>query len=145
MYTGCGGFIVQFGFARPFRVSRGFLLDRDQAVLEPGLDDRVQVGGRGGQDAARAVERVTAGEQVLELQLLADVGQPAAKERSREPLLLQLLPQRVVAVVGQEALLAAGEEGVDRAEAEPVGVDPVAAGRRPDIAPARWTRRPWSA
>ena len=70
----------------------------------------------------------------MSLQLLADVGQPSAKQRSREPLLLQLLPQRVVAVVGQEALLAAGEEGVDRPEPEPVSVDPVAAERWPHIA-----------
>jgi hypothetical protein len=70
---------------------------------------------------------VTAGKQSLELKLLADVGQPTAKERSREPLLLQFLPECVVAVVGQEALLAAGEEGMDRPVAEPVGIDTVAA------------------
>ena len=100
--------------------------------FRPELDDRVQVGGSGGEDGAGALKRVTSGEQALELQLPADVGQPAAKERSRDTLLLQLTPERVVAVVGLEALLAASEEGVNRTEAELVGVDPLAARRWPN-------------
>jgi hypothetical protein len=46
---------------------------------------------------------------------------------------VQILPQCVVTVVGQEALLTASEQGVDRAEAEPVSVDPVATSRRKSV------------
>ena len=56
---------------------------------------------------------MTADQQALELELLADVGQPSPQYRGCESLFLKLLPERIVAVVGQEPLLAAGEEGGD--------------------------------
>jgi hypothetical protein len=49
---------------------RCVLLNCDDAVPTTELDDLVQVGGSGGEDAAGAIEGLTAGEQALDLQLL---------------------------------------------------------------------------
>ena len=77
--------------------SSGFLLDRERSILQPTLDDRIQISRRRSHEAASAIERVRADEHVLILQLLADVRKPSAKQWRRKTLLLQLHPERVVA------------------------------------------------